>query len=226
MFCGLSCWPSTCVMGQNDTVNGTIGSNECALREMIIAATGFDGSGTGEFDGCRDTLWHGNSMVPDTDAVRNAQSEFFRIVLSCFLLHEKTIQCGSGDTEDLGGPALVAIGLFQGVDNIRSVELWLATLQGVKSGHVQPQSWRQVFGPDPLPFAFYQSKLYRINQFANIARPCMRHQYRKRCIGQADFSSPGCFGELGNEMLEQKRNIFSSVPQGKDNNRHYTQPVE
>ena len=46
----------------------------------------------------------------------------FMILLNGLVFCEKSIQRRPGDTEDLSGPALVAMRFFQGFDNIGGVE--------------------------------------------------------------------------------------------------------
>ena len=74
--------------------------------------------------------------------------------------------------------------------------------------------WRKVFRLDPVSLAFYQSELNRIYQFPHISRPYMGLQYRKSCRGKGDLLSPGFFKELVKKVLDQMRNILSSIPEG------------
>ena len=96
-------------------------------------------------------LGHKRTGLENHWNVRGKLSEFRRV---CFLFGEKSIQCRSGDTEDLGSPALVAPRFFQGFDNINRVEFWLAVRWGIKHGGIKLKRWRQVLGLNFSPLAF------------------------------------------------------------------------
>src|SRR5437870_1774907 len=89
-----------------------------------------------------------------------------------------------------------------------------------------PGGWGEVLGPDDVAGGHDDQPLHHVAELAHIARPLVGEEVGEG-LGGDRLRAPPVFGrEERDEVINQRRDIFSSLADSRDLDRNDVEPVE